>query len=198
MSTQPPRIETWFPKTVYIRDDVCSDLLPELEKKCKEIETVKTESFQVESTHLTNRYLHKEECFSELSSVIMDNFKFYMDRLGYCEDYISECLIGNMWCNTSNQGGFLFPHSHPVCIMAGAFYVKTIDENQIVFYDSINPPFEPPKYDNPLNWSTTKYNCDPARLLMFRSNMIHGTPRQENEGEKIVISFNIVKAISAF
>lgn len=198
MSTQPPRIETWFPKTVYIRDDVCSDLLPELEKKCKEIETVKTESFQVESTHLTNRYLHKEECFSELSSVIMDNFKFYMDRLGYCEDYISECFIGNMWCNTSNQGGFLFPHSHPGCIMTGAFYVKTIDENQIVFYDSINPPFEPPKYDNPLNWSTTKYNCDPARLLMFRSNMIHGTPRQENEGEKIVISFNIVKAISAF
>jgi uncharacterized protein (TIGR02466 family) len=198
MSTQPPRIETWFPKTVYIRDDVCSDLLPELEKKCKEIKTVKTESFQVESTHLTNRYLHKEEYFSELSSAIMDNFKFYMDRLGYCEDYISQCFIGNMWCNTSNSGGFLFPHSHPGCIMAGAFYVKTIDENQIVFYDSINPPFEPPKYDNPLNWSTTKYNCDPARLLMFRSNMIHGTPRQENEGEKIVISFNIVKAISAF
>ena len=31
MSNQPPRIETWFPKTVYIRDEVCLDLLPELE-----------------------------------------------------------------------------------------------------------------------------------------------------------------------
>ena len=56
-------------------------------------------------------------------------------------------------------------------------------------------PFEPPKYNNPLNWSTTNYPCVPARLLMFRSNMIHGTTRQEEEGEKIVISFNIVKTI---
>ena len=82
--------------------------------------------------------------------------------------------------------------------MSGAYYVKTIEENSITFYDQINPSFEPPKYNNPLNWSTTNYACVPARLLMFRSNFIHGTSRQEGEGEKIVISFNIVKAITAF
>ena len=62
--------------------------------------------------------------------------------------------------------------------------VKTIEENSITFYDQINPSFEPPKYNNPLNWSTTNYACVPARLLMFRSNFIHGTSRQEGEGEK--------------
>jgi len=198
MSNQPPRIETWFPKTVYIRDEVCLDLLPELEKKCKELETERTKAFQVNSSHLTNRLLQKEEVFSELSSVIMENFAFYMDRLGYCDNYISECFIGNMWTNISNKGDFLFPHSHPGCIMSGAYYVKTIEENSITFYDEINPPFEPPKYNNPLNWSTTNYPCIPARLLMFRSNLIHGTIRQEEEGEKIVISYNIVKAIEKF
>ena len=47
MSNQPPRIETWFPKTTYIRDEVCLDLLPELEKKCKGLETVRTKAFQL-------------------------------------------------------------------------------------------------------------------------------------------------------
>ena len=50
MSNQPPRIETWFPKTVFIRDELCPDLLPELEKKCKELETVRTKAFQVNSS----------------------------------------------------------------------------------------------------------------------------------------------------
>ena len=80
MSNQPPRIETWFPKTVFIRDEVCLDLLPKLEEKCKELETIRTKAFQVNSSHLTNRLLQKEEVFSELSSAIMDNFKFYIDR----------------------------------------------------------------------------------------------------------------------
>ena len=68
MSNQPPRIETWFPKTVFIRDEVCLDLLPKLEEKCKELETIRTKAFQVNSSHLTNRLLQKEEVFSELSS----------------------------------------------------------------------------------------------------------------------------------
>ena len=58
MSNQPPRIETWFPKTVYIRDEVCLDLLPELEKKCKELETERTKAFQVNSSHLTLSLIH--------------------------------------------------------------------------------------------------------------------------------------------
>ena len=198
MSEHPPRIETWFPKTIYVRDGICTDLLSELEKKSKEYDTKRTGSFNVNSSHLTNRMLQKEEHFSDLSNAILENVKIYLGYLGYCDDYIAECFVGNMWCNTSDKGDYLFPHSHPGCILAGAFYVKTNEENQIIFYDTISPAFEPPKYDNPLNWSTTRYDCVPGRLIMFRSNMIHGTPCQMEEGEKIVISFNIVKAIEKF
>lgn len=194
-----PRIETWFPKTIFVRDNVCPEILNNLEESVKSLsETKRTGSFNVDSSHLTNRMMQKEKYFDELSESILNNNKIYLTNLGYCEDFISDCFIGNMWYNVSNKGDYLFPHSHPGCIVAGAFYVKTVEENNIIFYDTINPSFEPPKYDNPLNWATAKYSCIPGRLLLFRGDMIHGTPCQNTDGEKIVISFNIVKSIEKF
>lgn len=193
-----PRIETWFPKTIYVRDDTYKDLSG-LEKSIKSFaETKRTGSFNVDSSHLTNRFLQKEKEFKNLSNIILENTRIYLKYLGYCDDYIEDCFIGNMWYNISNKGDYLFPHSHPGCVVAGAFYVKTIEENKIIFYDTISPYFEPPKYDNPLNWSTAKYDCVPGRMLLFQSNLVHGTPCQTKDGEKIVVSFNIVKSIEKF
>lgn len=194
-----PRIETWFPKTIFVRDNVCTDKLKLLEKIIKNHNhTKRTGSFNVDSSHLTNRMLQKEKGFDNLSKSIMENVGIYLKNLGYCEDYIKECFIGNMWYNVSNKGDYLFPHSHPGCVVAGAFYIKTVEENKIIFYDSVNPNFEPPKYDNPLNWSTAQYSCIPGRLLIFRSDLIHATPCQLEDGEKIVVSFNIVKSINKY
>ena len=41
-----------------------------------------------------------------------------------------------------------------------------------------------------ISYSEYRLECKPGRLLLFKSSLEHGTPKQKN-GEKIVVSFNI-------
>ncbi len=190
-----PRIETWFPKLIYVVDDICKNNLKSYEKEIKKIknETVRTPSFNVDSSHLKDRKLHTNKVFKNLSMEIETHSRLFLSYMGYSENYIKKCCIDDMWFNISNKGDFLFPHTHPGSILAGAFYVKTTENNVITFYDDSNNTYEPPENITNLSMTKCEYQCIPGRLLLFRSNFIHSTPKQELEGEKIVISFNINK-----
>ena len=188
-----PKIETWFPKLIYIADNVCIDIVDKLESKIKQSDhkKVRTKNFNVDSTHLTSRSIHKNKTFFPLVTEIEHHSKIFLECMGYETQYTSNCRIENMWYNISDKDDFLFPHTHPGCILSGAFYVKTVKENEIIFYDDLTNPYEPPTAVTNLSMTTCKYSCIPGRLLLFRSNFLHATPKQLEEGEKIVISFNI-------
>lgn len=189
-----PRIETWFPKLIYLIDDVCTDSLSKYKTEIKKnkIQTKRTQILNVDSTHINFRKLHTIEIFSNLVNQIEKNFEIFLKYIGYSEDYIKNCHVVDMWYNISNKGDFLFPHSHPGSILAGAFYVTATKNNKIIFYDNHNN-YEPPENITNLSMSTCEYQCVPGRLLLFRSDFVHATPKQEEVGEKIVISFNINK-----
>ena len=188
-----PRIETWFPKSIYLVDDVCKNNLLEMEKYIKKssIQTKRTENFNVDSTHLTNRNLNKNKIFLNLVNQIEDHSRIFLSHMGYSNDYILKCNISNMWYNISNKDDYLFPHAHPGSILAGVFYIKTIEENNIIFYDDLTTNYEPPSEITNLSMTTCSYPCIPGRLLIFRSNFLHATPKQKQKGEKIAISFNL-------
>ena len=84
-----------------------------------------------------------------------------------------------------------FPHTHPGSIISGAYYIKTAPDNAIAFYDKYEV-ITLPEEDTIYNGSPITYKCLPGRLLLFKSDFIHGNPGQESIGEKIVISFNMV------
>ncbi|NBP58887.1 hypothetical protein EBU71_20545, partial [bacterium] len=98
-----------------------------------------------------------------------------------------------MWCNTSDLGGFLFPHTHAGSIVSGVFYVKTSDKDRIMFYNTqklisnIVRPLTPTK----ISCEQINYKCIPGTLLIWNSDLLHGNPRRECEEEKIAISFNV-------
>jgi uncharacterized protein (TIGR02466 family) len=95
-----------------------------------------------------------------------------------------------MWSNVSGKGGYNFPHTHPGSILSGAYYINTIPENKLVFFDDyIN--VEMPTNVDTSTYDHIAYDCIPGRLVMFRSDLAHGNPPQQDDGEKIVISFNI-------
>lgn len=188
-----PRIETWFPKSIYIREDFSLDLLADIETTIKErkIETIRDQELFVDSTHRTDRELHKElDCFKTLSNRIEDEIRQFMYSLGYAPNVADLAFIAGMWYNTSNKGDFVFPHNHAGSVISGAFYVKAAEENKIIFYDNLNDLQQPVDYPNELSFATVNYQCVPGRLLLWRSNLVHGTPVQLQPGEKIVISFN--------
>ena len=53
---QIPRIETWFPKSIYIVDNVCVNLLGDLKAQIQnnDIQTKRSQTLNVDSTHLVN------------------------------------------------------------------------------------------------------------------------------------------------
>lgn len=187
-----PQVHTWFPKTVFVRDDVCLDQLDNFEKEVKSLgQTIVTEAFNVNSSHMVNNQLHKLDSMSSLTEAITENYSSYLQALGYCQPFIDDCFITDMWYNISGKDGYLFPHIHPGSLLSGVFYVKSCESNKIVFMNTLNSSLDTPQIKTQYNDQIAQYSCKPGRMLIFQSDLIHGTTKQVSPDEKIAISFNI-------
>lgn len=186
------RIETWFPKSIYVHDDFATELIPELEKEISKSGLKKQRDTQlyVDSTHKVNREIHQYDPYRILSESILIEIKTFARALGYSEAIADLSFVSSMWYNTSDKGDFIFPHNHAGGFISGAYYVSSVPENEIIFYDNLNDVYQPACEQNQLSFQTASYTCKPGRLLLWRSNFVHGTPVQLEQGKKIVISFN--------
>ena len=70
----PHRLEALFPRVIYIADNVCLDILPELEKTAKEIsdkcDTFRCGELNVDSTYETNKTIFTTHPFDVLKDTI--------------------------------------------------------------------------------------------------------------------------------
>jgi uncharacterized protein (TIGR02466 family) len=178
-----------------MKDDVLLDKLDSYEVAIKALvqqnDTVGDDLLSVKSTHKTYDKLHQEPVFAEFVDEIYKTSTGYLKTLGYSDSFIQKLTIGNMWSNISHANDYIFPHVHKASVLSGAFYVKSYTGSKIIFFNNINDSSTPvPDNENQLSYETCKYDCNPGRLLIFKSDFLHGTPLQ-TEGEKIVISFNI-------
>lgn len=183
-----------FPQSIYIEDNVCMNLIPEFEKSVKQMadQTKRSPVLNTDSSHLVNRKLHTETPFKYLAEEITKHSKEYMKAYGYSESAIKNLILIDMWFNISGKGDFNFPHIHPGSFLSGAYYVKSIPENHLIFSDDKKNIYEEPAKFNELSSPFFPLQCIPGRLVIFHGDMRHGTPAQQNEGEKIVISFNTI------
>jgi uncharacterized protein (TIGR02466 family) len=185
------KIDTWFPKSVYIKDNIYLEKLNYFEKTIKE----KFNKYghkryplqNVDSIYETYNNLHKDIEFDLLVNKILESSKEFLNCLGYKN---KELKITEMWSNISYEKDHLFPHNHSNSILSGAFYVKGNTENKIKFFDNSFDMMPKPQTFNNLNYKYCEYECLPGRLLIFRSDFLHGTEAQTTN-EKIVISFNL-------
>lgn len=189
-------IRAVFPKHIYHRDGICLDKLDMFRARIldlqKEFGYKSNSLLNVKSTHLTNMNLHKDETFKPLVDEIMAALMDYACFIGYSPEMVFHLNIGNMWANVSERGGYNFPHTHPGSLISGAFYINAIPENKIVFFDNYLNVELPMNVDMD-TYDHVTYDCVPGRLVMFRSDIPHGNPPQQGDGEKIIISFNIAR-----
>ena len=187
-------IVSMFPRTVYYTKDVVpADVVEVLADALSNanIETIKDTRLSVNSSHRTLNELHKIIEFKGIADAIMVHCKEYAKLLGYSDQQLDGLYMPNMWFNRSDKGDFNFPHNHPGSVFSGAFYLKTTSENKIFFHNFDNRiiPDNTNDYQNAESW----LQCTAGHLIIFQSDLIHSNPRQEDDGEKIVISFNIIK-----
>jgi uncharacterized protein (TIGR02466 family) len=183
-----------FPKCYYTKDNVCNEMLEKFEQFVKfNIKKIpRSLNFSVDTSHSYNSELHRFKTFIPLAEEIMESAKDFMISYGHDPMRSSHAFIQTMWFNTSNKNDFLFPHNHPGSFISGAYYVKTTPENHIIFHDNEKNFYEDVLNNTELGTTTHPVKCEPGRLLLFPSTLQHSTPIQKQEGEKIVISFNIV------
>ena len=189
------KIEELFPKPVMVVDNVCLAELAQFEQIIHNIMTskgtVSTDFQYVNSTHATMDDLYNVVQFQPLVKEIQNSAFIFLEKLGYSEQSISVMKLKQLWANSSTKGNYLFPHIHSNSILSGAFYVKSSDTDYIQFYNDITDATLVPDTPTEINQRSVDYQCVPGRLLLFKSNMLHGTTIKKDMNEKIVMSFNI-------
>lgn len=189
-------IQAIFPKYILCLDDVCLEHTEQFAAAAhmllRQSGSKTNDLLKVKSTHRTKSDLHEYTVFQPLVQVIKNVMFEYASYVGYDPSSIFRFNLTNMWVNINDQGGYNFPHGHPGSIFSGVYYVKTPPDNKIVFFDNYS------NVDVALNATgegheLKSFECRTGRLLMFRSDLLHGNPPQPGPGEKIAISFNFTR-----
>lgn len=184
-----------FPKTIYQEDDILIDELNFYKSfilgKLNEVGTSQNELLHTPSTHTTCDRFYDFVELKPLVKIIGNHVIKYLHELGYSDEDISDLQMTSMWANYSDRGSFIYPHIHRDSFISGAFYIESTPEDDIKFF---NNPLEimgrRPSNFNELSYEYITIPCQPGRLLLFNSNLMHGTTIQKSE-KKLTISFNI-------
>jgi uncharacterized protein (TIGR02466 family) len=188
------QIHKIFPKVVYQVDDICLNHLDDFKEQILKLQTntKRSPTLNVDSSHTTLQTIHRINPFNVLSNTVLYYAKKFMFSYGYADDRLNDVCVSQMWFNISTKGDFLFPHIHQGAFISGAYYVETAPDNHIVFYDGTKNIYEEPAILTEYSQQFFSVDCVPGRLILFHGDLHHGTPAQESEGRKIVISFNAV------
>ena len=184
-------VQPWFPKLVYFKDEVHTEQLDlwadMIRTELASINVPYTSELLVKSNHGQSNMLKTEE-FAPLWDTIIDHSKWFLGYMGYLNVKLQ---MTDAWANISYKDDYLFPHRHSGSLLSGAFYLKSSPTDRIMFLDS-DPTLMRPSHPTELTWDKVTYDCYPGRLMLFKSDTLHGVTRQESNEEKIVISFNII------
>ena len=184
-------IEKWFPTSIYIKDleydtDTMATLLKSIKFKSGRSKFLSRDSYIDDQKH-NEEPLYKDINFKPLFDDILEHAKYYLNKLGY--ENLNNIVYTNTWFNVYNKGDFVHKHIHQNSILSGAFYVKS-DENDFITFYAKDDAICVPDNKTELSYDNCNYKCKTGRLLLFKSSTAHSTNKQE-DGEKIVISFNI-------
>jgi uncharacterized protein (TIGR02466 family) len=184
------RIDTWFPKSIYVVEKFNEKNIKTYEKNIKKLKSNKKRNnyIQVDSSHQIDS-LHDKEIFKDLFKDIKFHVDAYLKKLGYDEKIINNIYFNESWYNISKPGDYLIKHIHPNSIISGAYYLKSNKDDFITFFDNDSMVLGPNNY-NELSYEYCSYECTQGKLLLFKSNINHSTNKQIGK-EKIVISFNV-------
>ena len=180
-----------FPRAILFEPNILNENLEIYEQEIKtaisKVGTMRDSMLNVDSTHKLRTNIFEVARLKGLRQAIFSHAKEYLSEIGYKE--LDTLHFENCWANISSEGDYLFPHLHNGSLLSGVYYVKCDMRDRIKFYNTPSMLPEPTTY-TPYNAQFAEYSCVPGSLLMFTSDMMHGTDKQVGE-EKIAISFNL-------
>ena len=185
-----------FPSPVYctIRD---SNLNLTEEKEIEDI---------IEEGMRTNVLRSGNTNFSSKNTCIFDTRLYNIKE--FCEQHIKKYVekiispeeelnfyITQSWLNIIKPGQYLHTHWHPNSIISGVFYISTIENDHIIFYDPNTKLNGVLKFETLENnyWNSNSWviNINNNTLILFPSWLNHSVaPNKTADANRISISFN--------
>lgn len=191
--SEKAKIETWFAKPIYVNNNFATKQHESIHQWLLEFfaingEFKRTSELNVNTTHEVHDLVH-EPVFTDFRILLEKEVQFFANQIGYTR-IADKMKIQNMWSNISRTGDYLFPHNHPSSLISGAYYVECDSPKDVIkFYDNPQAMLPPADVVNEFSYEDASYQCFPKRLLLFKSDLMHGCPALKGE-RKIVVSFN--------
>jgi uncharacterized protein (TIGR02466 family) len=129
--------------------------------------------------------------FKELFDLILEKGTMFAEFLGYKYDL----QISHAWINKIQTHDYHEMHNHALggdALISGVFYVSAPNSAFIRFKDAVDSysPVPPTAY-TPYNNKHARYPCVPGRLLLFRSDVLHGYDSHNSDEIKFSIAFDL-------
>jgi uncharacterized protein (TIGR02466 family) len=194
-------IDKWFPTIISCIDDNLTELLPRYQAYCEEI----TDNIPVgrpftgsqlistfnQPMPQYDRPIENDIRFKELFDLILEKGTMFAEFLGYKYNL----RISHAWVNKIQEHDYHELHNHALggdALISGVFYVSAPDSALIRFKDAVDSysPVPPTAY-TPYNNKHARYQCLPGRLILFRSDVLHGYDSHNSETIKYSIAFDL-------
>ena len=181
-----------FPYPVYVtKRDSNLDATEE-----KEIEDVKKEMNHNEfnsisaNTYIFNTKLKKIKEFCER------HIKMYVEEIINPKEGLADFYITQSWLNITKPDEHHQVHNHQNSIVSGVFYVSTVEDDKIYFYDNDGLTKNRIEFENKgfniWNSSSWFFTIEKNDLILFPSWMTHSVePNPNATGDRISLAFNV-------
>ena len=143
----------------------------------------------------TEQTLHEHPQFSELVEIIESAVAGVLSRM---ELEHEEFMLTALWANINPPGAPHPPHFHPNNFLSGVYYLQvTPGVDSITFHEPrTQVDIVAPHVRRYTQYTAPHYSLavKPGRLVVFPAWLTHAVKRNESQGLRISISFNIMFA----
>jgi len=99
--------------------------------------------------------------------------------------------VTQSWVNYTDKDQFHHKHRHSNSFVSGVFYVKTDEQDKIIFYRSSDQGLRvTPKEYNISNSESWWFHTKQSTLILFPSGLEHMVESKKTDGTRISLSFN--------
>ena len=126
-----------------------------------------------------------------LKEKLMEKVRFHFyDTLKHVKE--SEIYITQSWLNLTKKDQFHHTHKHPNSILAGVFYLQTVENDCISFDNTLRVDQVRPSIESFNSWNSSLYNQPVHRnmLVIFPSSLMHNVPTVKSDQVRISLAFN--------
>ena len=126
-----------------------------------------------------------------LKEKLMEKVRFHFyDTLKHVKE--SEIYITQSWLNITKKDPFHHTHKHHNSILAGVFYLQTVEDDCISFDNTLRVDQVRPSIESFNSWNSSLYNQPVHRnmLVIFPSSLMHNVPTVKSDQVRISLAFN--------